>query len=162
MTFAVVSTERVNSASAIQKFYEFLAKNPARLARVLGEPDYKIAATTTTNDTGTVIDLTAEGVTFPADTIRVVRTRTYARGDISDVDKAYHETITAILGGDTPVVVEASNIDEHGEATYDGATAVSVSTANVIVTVTGVTSVATNWQVHVFVDELVYINGGQA
>jgi hypothetical protein len=162
VTFAVVSLEAVNSASAIQKFYEFLAKNPARLAKVLGEPDYKITATTTTNDTGTVVDLTAQGVTFPADTIRVVRTRTYARGDISDVDKAYHETITAILGGTTPVVVEASNIDEHGEATYDGATAVSVSTNNVIVTVTGVTSVATNWEVHVFVDDLVYISGGQA
>lgn len=162
MTLTVVSKEAVNSASAIQKFYEFLAKNPARLAKVLGEPDWKVTATTTTNDTGTVLDLTAEGVTFPADTIRVIRTRTYARGDISDVDKAYHETITAILGGTTPVVVEASNIDEHGEATYDGATAVLLATNNVVVQITGVTSIATNWEIHVFVDDLVYINGGQA
>jgi hypothetical protein len=162
MTLTVVSKENTNQASSIQKFYEFLAKNPSRLARVLGEPDWKVTATTTTNDTGTVLDLTAEGVTFPADTIRVIRTRTFARGDISDVDKAYHETVTAILGGTTPVVVEASNIDEHGEATYDGATGVIVSTNNVVVQITGVTSVATNWEIHTFVDDLVYISGGQA
>jgi hypothetical protein len=163
MTFAVVSTEEVNEASAIQKFYEFLAKNPTRLARVLGEPDIKVTATTTTNDTGTVANLTTLGFEFPANTIRVIRTRTYARGDISDGDDLYLETTTAILGGATPAVLEATvDTASHGEGDYAGGTDVSVSTADVIVTVTGVTSVATNWQVHIFVDELVYISGGQA
>lgn len=163
MTFAVVSLEETNAASAIQRFYEFLAKDPDRISKVLGEPDVKVTATTTTNDTGTVANLSDLGYEFAANTITVVRTRTYARGDISDGDDLYLETTTAILGGTTPSVLEATvDNQSHGEGDYAGATDVSVSSDEVIVTITGVTSVATNWEVHIFVDDPVFISGGQA
>lgn len=162
MANAILSTELVNQASAVQKFYEFLAKNPANFARVLGEPDVRVRVSTDDNTKFTVANLHDLGFEFPADTVRVVRTRAYARGDISNADVAYHETTTAVLGGAAPSVVEASILEEHGDSTYDGASNIEISSNEVIATVTGVTSVVTNWEVQIFLEAPVYISGGQA
>lgn len=162
MASSISSTELVNEASAIQRFYEFLAKDTRILARALGLPDVKVTAFTDDSTKFTVANLSDLGFEFPADTITVVRTRAFARGDISNADVAYHETVTAVLGGASPAVAEASNIVEQGESTYDGASAIEISSNEVIATVTGVASTSTNWEVHIFIDPPVYISGGQA
>ena len=162
MANAILSTELVNEASGILKFYEFAAKDPSIMAKALNLPDVKVRVSTDDAVKFTVANLNDLGFEFPANTITVVKVKAFARGDISNADVAYHETTTAVLGGAAPSVVEASILEEHGDSTYDGASNIEVSSNEVIATVTGVASTVTNWEVQIFIEPTVYLEGGQA
>lgn len=67
------------------------------------KPDFRAQANTTDNTAASqVIDLTDEGVTFPASTVRKIRFRSIAR---SDNDQWLQEWEQSILGGTTPLLL---------------------------------------------------------
>jgi len=73
------------------------------LAEIWKTPDFKAEVQATT-DTSNVqaIDLTDEGVTFPARTIREIRGRSWC---LTDNDTYYYEWRESVLGGTTPVLL---------------------------------------------------------
>lgn len=67
---------------------------------MMGKADFKVRAKTTDNTAASeVIDLTTEGVTFPAGTIRKIRFRSFAS---TDNDQWLQEWEQYVLGGTTP------------------------------------------------------------
>src|SRR5688572_3509926 len=79
------------------------AERATALNEVNGAPDFKaeIQATTDTSDLE-ALDLTTEGVTFPARTIREIRGKSWC---LTDNDTYYYEWTENVLGGTTPVLL---------------------------------------------------------
>jgi hypothetical protein len=106
----------------------------------MGKPDFRAKAKTTDNTAASqVMDLTDEGVTFPAGTVRKIRFRSFA---VSDNDQWVQDWEQYVLGGTTPVLLGtakllnavgkiASTAVQYGEcaasATYAGDTATAVA-----------------------------------
>lgn len=77
-------------------------------AEMLGRPDFVAEARTTDNTAASqVIDLTDEGVTFPAGTVRKIRFRSVAR---TGVDQFVQEWEQSVLGGTTPVLLGSARL----------------------------------------------------
>lgn len=76
------------------------AGNKGAIAVLEGEPQFHYEATVTTdNSDGEVIDLTDEGVTFPANSIREIRCKSL----VTSSDSQYwYEWTEEVLGGTTP------------------------------------------------------------
>lgn len=111
MTLTVTTpTEPGDAGLLIPRWTEFLAQNSARMARVLGMPDIKTTAITTTNDTGQVIDLTDAGFSFLASRLYRVKLKYFAQ---TDNDRWYFERTYPVLGGTTPVVLDLAPIIEN-------------------------------------------------
>ncbi len=79
------------------------AQRATAQAELLKKPDFKAEVQATT-DTSNVqaVDLTDEGVTFPARTIREIRLRSWL---MTDNDTYFYETTESVLGGTTPVLL---------------------------------------------------------
>jgi hypothetical protein len=102
---ASTPTEPGDAGLLIPHFYEFMAQNPVRLARVLGRPSIKNTATTDAAESGQVIDLTDAGFTFLANTLYQVRLKYWAQ---TDNDRWYFEREYTVLGGTTPVILDTA------------------------------------------------------
>jgi hypothetical protein len=123
-------------------------------AILLGEPDFRVHGTTDTNTTGTALDLTAQGVTFPDATQRII----VAKARIADDNgQGLVETKGIVDGGSTPIVVtDSADADPLVSGLAGTPTLVmSVSTANVILTAVGITDVDCRWVIDVFVGDAI-------
>jgi hypothetical protein len=89
----------------IPRWTAFLAQNQARMAQVLGMPSVKGTVTTTTNDTGQIIDLTDQGFNFLASRFYSVRLKYWAE---TDNDRWQFERQYTVLGGTTPVILNTA------------------------------------------------------
>jgi hypothetical protein len=123
---------------------------------LLGQPDFVVYGTTDTNTTGTALDLTAQGVTFPDATMRTIR----VEASIADNDGmgllAY---IFHVDGGSTPIGTttdaDGALVLEDGGLNGAPTMALDVSTANVILVALGISGVPCRWVIKVWVDDLV-------
>jgi len=122
-------------------------------AVLLGSPDFVVYGTTDTNTAGsTAIDLTAQGVTFPDGTQRVI----YAVAHIADNDgQGLVESKSIVDGGATPIVVtDSADADPLVSGLGGTPTLVlSVSTANVILTAVGISAVPCRWVIDVYIGD---------
>lgn len=126
--------------------------------------DFRAQATTTTNDTGTVLDLSARGVTFPTGFIRLIRTDTYARTPASTTDAAFMSTFDIIIGGTNPTrVTPAGGVPRSPVVFVAAINAITCGAAintsptpdTVEIQLLGHTSVALTWDIRVYVGPLV-------
>src|SRR6187399_1960953 len=79
------------------------AQRQTARAELLQRPDFVATARTTDNTAASeVIDLTDEGVTFPAATVRKIRFRSRTR---NGADSFHQEWEQYVLGGTTPVLL---------------------------------------------------------
>lgn len=126
--------------------------------------DFKAQATTTTNDTGTLLDLSARGVTFPAGFIRLIRTDAYARTAGSTVDAVYLSTNDIIIGATNMTrVTPAGGVPRIAVLTTAVTTAITCGAAintaptpdTVEIQLLGMTSIALVWDVRVYIGPLV-------
>jgi hypothetical protein len=89
------------------------AQRATAQAELLGLPDFKAEVQTNTDTSDlAALDLTAEGVTFPARTIRDIRIKGYC---LTDNDTYYYETVEQVLGGTTPVLLGQKIVDGWAE-----------------------------------------------
>lgn len=73
-----------------------------------GKPDFRARVKTTDNSAASqVIDLTDEGVLFPANTVRKIRFRSFA---VSDNDQYTQEWEQLVLGGTTPKLLGTAKL----------------------------------------------------
>lgn len=118
-----------------------LAGNESCSRKLAGEPDFVIdlVATTDTSD-GEAVDLTDQGVTFPADSIRKIRGRSYCS---SPNDHYWYDWEETVLGGTTPVLMgqkiikggggdQAGTVFEYGEDLKFVATITALTTIDTI------------------------------
>lgn len=119
------------------------------LATVLDEPTVASTQTTTTNDAGIALNLTTElGAAFFNDSSAFYRinSRVCARGN--GAEYFYWESIAVLLGGTTPVLLEEALIaDMDGDGFDPTVPAVTVSTNDIILSITGVSSNPANWRI---------------
>lgn len=119
------------------------ARQTAR-SELLQRPDFRVRANTTDNSAASlVMDLTAHGVTFPANTMRRLRFRSVARNTTNIYAQEWEQFV---LGGTTPKLVGSARLIKasgvisgtvveygfvHAQATYstDTATAVAANTS---------------------------------
>jgi hypothetical protein len=100
---------------------------------------------TTDNSDGTAVDLTAQGVTFPVDTIREIRLKSWCA---TDNDRYFYESVEKVLGGTTPVLLgqqivsgwghETTNVKTYGKAHFK-ATTTTGTTVTVVYASAGIT-----------------------
>lgn len=84
------------------------AQRQTARTELLGRPDFVATAKTTDNSAASqVIDLTDEGVTFPASTIRKIRFRSIARNGASQWVQDWEQSV---LGGTTPVLLGSARL----------------------------------------------------
>lgn len=122
---------------------------------VLGLPHFEVYGTTDTDTaTSTALDLTALGVTFPDATQRII----YVEASVADVDGQGLLILRGIVdGGATPLLAD-QDLDvsmDDSLAGAVGAFALSVATANVILTAEGQTGVDCRWVIRVWVGDLI-------
>lgn len=126
--------------------------------------DFRAQATTTTNDTGVLIDTSARGVTYPTGFIRMIRTDAYARTAGSTTDAVFLSTYDLIFGGTNPVRVSATGVTNRvALLTAAVTTAITCQAAinttptpdTVEIQVLGMTAIALVWDVRVYVGPLV-------
>lgn len=132
----------------VQKFYDFSAKNAARLAEAFDTPTVASTTTTTTSDAGIALNLTTElgAAFFQSDSYYRIQSRVCARGN--GAEYFYWESIAVILGGTTPVLLEEALLaDMDGDGFDPTVPAVTISTNDVILSITGVGSNPANWRV---------------
>lgn len=115
------------------------AEKATAQAEVLKQPDFKaeVQATTDTSNLEAV-DLTTEGVTFPARTIRDIRLKSWC---LTDNDTYFYESVESVLGGTTPVLLgqkivngwceEAGTAGEYGDVHF-AATITALTTLTTI------------------------------
>lgn len=124
-------------------------------AGLLGQPDFIVEGTTdTSTGTSTAIDLTAQGVTFPDGTQRIVR----AIARVADNDgQGLIESKSIVDGGATPIVVTDSASADPLVSGLGGTPTLtlSVSTANVILTAVGILDVDCRWVIEVYVGDAI-------
>ena len=89
------------------------AQRATAMAELFRMPDF-MAEVQATTDTSNVqaIDLTDEGVTFPARTVREIRGKSWC---LTDNDTYYYEWTESVLGGTTPVLLGQKIVDGWGE-----------------------------------------------
>jgi hypothetical protein len=116
------------------------AGNESCARLVCGLPDFVIdlVATTDTSD-GEAVDLTDQGVTFAADTIRKIRGRSYCS---SPNDHYWYDWEEDVLGGTTPVLMgqrilgggadQSGTVFEYGEDLKFVATITALTTIDTI------------------------------
>lgn len=106
------------------------------IAQVMGLPNFIAEATVTTDTSdGEIVDLTDEGVTFPADTVRTIRCKSYCS---SPNDHFMYEWAEDVLGGTTPVLLgqrilngwadQAGTVFEYGQHLHFAATITALTT----------------------------------
>lgn len=126
--------------------------------------DFRAQATTSTNDAGTVLDLSARGVTFPAGFIRLIRTDAYARTAGSTVDAVFLSTNDIIIGATNMTRVTATGVTNRiAVLTAAVTTAITAGAAvnttptpdTVEIQLLGMTAVALVWDVRVYIGPLV-------
>lgn len=112
----------------------------AAQAMVMGLPNF-VAESTATTDTSDleVVDLTDEGVTFPADTLRTIRCKSYCS---SPNDHFMYEWEETVLGGTTPALLgqriimgvadQAGSVFEYGPSLHFQATITALTTLTTI------------------------------
>lgn len=105
---------------------------------MFGYPDFKaeVQATTDTSNLQAV-DLTDEGVTFPAESVREIRGKSWCS---TDNDRYYYEWREKVLGGTTPVLLGQKIVTGWGEE--DG-TAVEYGNVHFQATITALTTITT-------------------
>ena len=132
MTFAAGTVDKPgNTGLLVKKFFDFLAGNNNQRGKSLRLPDAQTVATTTASETGTAIDLTAEGFVFLADYLYKITFRSIAT---TDNDRWIQEWEQYVLGGTTPVLVGTARLAQargiingtvvrYGVVQYHGTTA---------------------------------------
>jgi hypothetical protein len=121
---------------------------------LLGGPDFIVYGTTDTTTNGTAIDLTAQGVTFPDGTQRII----VAKARIADDNgQGLVETKAIVDGGATPIVVtDSADADPLVSGLAGTPTLIlSVSTANVILSAVGILDVDCRWVIEVYVGDAI-------
>ena len=134
------------------------AGNRAAQAMVLGMPSFtaEVLATTDTSDLE-VVDFTDQGVTFPADTVRTIRCKSYCS---SPNDHFMYEWAEDVLGGTTPTLLGQRMLngwcDQNG-TTFEYGTALHFQA-----TITALTTLTTVSSSKGYSASLGDISGGQA
>lgn len=80
-----------------------LAERVTAQAQVANAPDFIVTAKTTASETGTVLDLTAAGITFPAGTHRLIEADVFIAGDNAN-EGSWARLIQHVVGGTTPIL----------------------------------------------------------
>lgn len=104
------------------------AERATAQAEVLRKPDFTAEVQSTTDSSNLqAVDLTDEGVTFPANTIREI---TLKSSCMSDNDHYYYESAESVLGGTTPKLMgqriqsgwnnENGTVSEYGRVHFKG------------------------------------------
>lgn len=83
------------------------AQRQTARAELLRRPDFVCEAKTTAAETGQAIDLTDEGVTFPASTLRKVTWRVRSR---NGTERWVHEYEQYVAGGTTPILLGSARL----------------------------------------------------
>lgn len=114
--------------------------NKSYARQIADEPDFTVdlVATTDTSD-GEAVDLTDQGVTFPADTVRTIRCVSHCS---SPNDHFWEEWEEDVLGGTTPVLMgkkvlkggadQAGTVFEYGDDLKFVATITALTTIDTI------------------------------
>lgn len=116
------------------------AGNRAAQAMCMGLPSFVAEATVTTDTSdGEIVDFTDEGVTFPADTVRTIRCKSYCS---SSNDHFMYEWEEDVLGGTTPVLLgqrmlngwcdQAGTTFEYGTQLHFHATITALTTITTV------------------------------
>jgi hypothetical protein len=116
------------------------AGNKGAIAQVMELPNFIAEATATTDTSdGEIVDLTDEGVTFPADTVRKIRCKSYCS---SPNDHFAYEWEEDVLGGTTPVLLgqrilngwadQAGTVFEYGAHLHFQATITALTTLTTV------------------------------
>ncbi len=116
------------------------AESATARAEILDRPDFtaEVQATTDTSNVQAV-DLTDEGVTFPANTIREIRLKSYC---MTDNDTYYYESVEQVLGGTTPVLLGQKIVTGWGE---EAGSAKEYGRVHLSATVTALTTITVNY-----------------
>jgi hypothetical protein len=139
----------------VTKFLNYAAKDQSAMAQVHGEPTVQNTATTTTNDAGIALNLTTAlgAAFFQDDSYYRIQSRVCARGN--GAEYFYWESIAVLLGGTTPVLLEEALLaDMDGDGFDPTVPAVTVSTNDVILSITGVGSNPANWTIQCFISRI--------
>ncbi len=124
---------------AVQRLKLAMEGNESFARELAGEPDFIVELTATTdNSDGTALDLTAQGVLFPADSIREIRGRSFCS---TDNDHYSYEWVEDVLGGTTPVLMGQRII--HGQADENGTIFEYGSGLLFVATITALTTIDT-------------------
>jgi len=83
------------------------AKRQTARAELLGRPDFVCTAKTTAAETGQAIDLTDEGVTFAASTVRKIRWRVRSRNGTERWMQEYEQYVA---GATTPILLGTARL----------------------------------------------------
>lgn len=83
------------------------AQRQTARAELLGRPDFVCTAKTTAAETGQAIDLTDEGVTFAASTVRKIRWRVKSR---NGTERWIHEYEQYVAGATTPILLGSARL----------------------------------------------------
>lgn len=160
-------TSLVNGTAATNLLLKRKQVATAR-AQIADAPDFIVEATTTAAETGAVCELIARGVTFPANSERLVNVDFYVAGNATD-ETGWARHTALVSGGTTPIVrvvtVPASTPVQVGGNTLSGVAAAGF-TATPAVTVTAGSGTLTvnvvsaeaenlNWKVFIRLGKLV-------
>lgn len=131
------------------------AQKATAQAEILKQPDFvaEIQATTDTSNLQAV-DLTDEGVTFPANTIRTIRLKSWV---MTDNDRYFAETEEDVLGGTTPVLLGQRLVRGYAE---EAGSAKAYGDVHLAVTITALTTITNIFASNGFA--LGDISGGKA
>lgn len=112
------------------------AQQTTARAELNEDPDF-VAELQATTDTSNVqaVDLTDKGVTFPANTVRTIKLKSWV---MTDNDRYFAETEEDVLGGTTPVLLGQRLIRGHAE---EAGTAKSYGDVHLAVTITALTTI---------------------
>lgn len=107
--------------------------------QVMGEPQFVVEATATTDTSDLeAIDLTDEGLLFPADSVRTLRGKSYIS---TDNDHFAYEWEESVLGGTTPVLLGQRIIT--GFADMNSGTVFEYGHCHFQATITALTTITT-------------------
>lgn len=131
------------------------AQQATARAELNDDPDFaaELQATTDTSNLQAV-DLTDEGVTFPANTVRTIRLRSWV---MTDNDRYFYETQEDVLGGTTPVLLGQRLIRGHAE---EAGTPKAYGDVHLAATITALTTITNIYASNGFA--LGDISGGKA
>jgi hypothetical protein len=114
------------------------AGNKGAIALLEGEPQFHYEATVTTDTSdGEVIDLTDEGVTFPANSIREIRCKSLVTSSDSQY---FYEWTEEVLGGTTPKLLGQKIV--NGWSNQNG-TVFETGRVHFAATITALTTITT-------------------
>ena len=144
--------------------YKVFAKardgNLGAIAQCTNSPNFVITGATVSDETLDVLNLSDQGVVFPADTLRYLKVNAYLRGNTSDDGLKGYDVL--VEGGSTPQVVEAVITNDLDTELPSATAALSfhVTGDEVVIRATGTpsgTGGPANWEVEVYVKPLKHI-----